>query len=244
MSKMMLIAILALPFAFAMPATQAQTIEGAAYITPITDNVQPLLYGATFSKEYLERAAKGENSRASSKPMADDGRLAVKFDPDVSRAVREEYIAAIERTSGAKAARGLDDYYEANDVHALLRKAVAPYGLRVDDLGDVTTAWLVVMWMTANQAPLPAVEAVQGVREQTRAAMIDGRRVPAKAEKQRMLEALAYQTVTLIRVRESAQEGGNEDFLAQLSDSAQATMQRQDLDLRAMALTEDGLVRR
>jgi flagellum-specific peptidoglycan hydrolase FlgJ len=91
---------------------------------------------------------------------------------------------------------------------------------------------------------LPAVEAVQGVREQTRAAMIEGRRVPARAEKQRMLEALAYQTVTLIRVRESAQEGGNEAFLAELSDSAQATMQRQDLDLRAMALTEDGLVRR
>src|SRR5688572_18565717 len=183
MNRMMLVSILALPFAFATPATRSQTIEGAAYITPITDNVQPLIYGNMFSKSYLEHAAAGRG-----KPVADDGRLAVSFDPDVSRAVREEYIAAIERTSGAKAARGLDDYYEANDVHALLRKAVAPYGLRADDLGDVTTAWLVVMWMTANQAPLPAVEAVQGVREQTRAAMIEGRRVPARAEKQRMLE--------------------------------------------------------
>ena len=236
-------------FALSMPASRAQTIEGAAYATPITDNVQPMLYGNLFSKSYIDRA-KGDRERHArfdrrAADPASDVEFAVQFDPQVSREVRADYIAEVERNSGAKAARGLDDYYEANDVHALLRTAVAPYGLRTDDLGDVTTAWLVVMWMTANQAALPSVDVVRGVRAQTRAALLEGGRVPAGAkERQRTLETLAYQTVTLIRVRESAQASGNQAYLAELSDSAQASMRRQDFDLRAMALTRTGMVRR
>lgn len=249
MNRSMPFVILALLSVLSMPASRAQTIDGAAYATPITDNVQPMLYGNLFSKSYIDRAKSDHAKHArSDKRAADpssDAEFAVHFDPRVSREVREDYIAEVERLSGAKAARGLDDYYTANDVHALLRTAVAPYGLRTDDLGDVTTAWLVVMWMTANQASLPALDVVRGVRTQTRAALLDAGRVPAGAEeRQRVLETLAYQTVTLISVRESTQASGNQAYLAELADSAQASMRRQDFDLRAMALTRTGMVRR
>lgn len=227
---------------------RAQTIDGGAYVAPLTDNVQPLIQGNLFSSAYLERLKRdGSNParRANLLAKAEAGELVVEFDPIVSREVRKDYIAAIERSSGAKAARGLDQYYESHDVHVLLRKAVAPYGLRGDDLGDVATAWLVVMWMTANDAPLPTTAVVKGVRDQTRYALLARGNLPeSAAERQRTLEALAYQTVTLIRVRESAQASGNQAFLVQLADSAQASMRAQQLDLRAMALTEDGLVRR
>lgn len=231
-----------------VPVAQAQTIDGGAYITPLTDNVQPLIQGNLFSSAYLERMKRDSNNparRANLLAKAEAGELVVEFDPIVSREVRDEYIAAIERSSGAKAARGLDQYYDSHDVHAMLRKAVAPYGLRGDDLGDVTTAWLVVMWMTANDAPLPTTAVVKGVRDQTRYALLARGNLPeSAAERQRTLETLAYQTVTLIRVRESAQASGNQAFLDDLADSAQASMHAQQLDLRAMALTEDGLVRR
>ncbi|HEX7769245.1 MAG TPA: hypothetical protein VF422_04365 [Dokdonella sp.] len=225
-----------------IPAAQAQTPA------PLTDNVMPLVQGNLFSSAYLERMKRDASSPARSanvRARAEAGELVVAFDPIVSRDVREDYIAAIERSSGAQAARGLERYYETHDVHDQLREAIGPYGLRGDDLGDVTTAWLVVMWMIANDAPLPTAAIVQGVRDQTRFALLARGGLPEDgAERQRQLEALAYQTVTLIRARESAQASGNQAFLDQLADSAQSTMRDRHLDLRAMALTEDGLVRR
>ena len=250
MNRAMLLAVALL--LVTAPATQAQTIDGGAYFTPITDNVQPLIYGNLFSKSYLERKAKDRHRtardapvRASvpSSPASDE--LALRFDPSVSRAVRDDYIASIGRANGAQAARSLGNYYAAHDVRELLRKAVAPYGLRTDDLADVTAAWFVVMWMTANQAPLPAPADVQGVQRQMRDTLLAGGTVPAGArERQRSGEALMYQTVTLIRVREEAQASGNDAFLAQLADSAQASMARQDFDLRGLVLSEAGVVPR
>ena len=250
MNRAMLLAVVML--LVVTPATQAQTIDGGAYFTPITDNVQPLIYGNLFSKSYLEHKAKGQRGvprnasvQAAPSPHAGSTNLAVRFDPSVSRAVREDYIASIERANGQQAARGLDSYYSANDVRELLRKAVAPYGLRIDDFADVTAAYVVVMWMTANQAPLPALVDVQGVQRQVRDVLLDSGTVPAGArERQRSAEALMYQTVTLIRVREEAQASGNDAFLAQLADSAQASMARQDFDLRGLVLSEAGMVQR
>ncbi|BBA35315.1 hypothetical protein sS8_3377 [Methylocaldum marinum] len=223
----------------------AQTIDGGAYFSPITDNVQPLIHGSLFSKSYLEKKGRG-TARSRNLPR-DAGRattagsIPVRFDPAISREVRDEYIASIERSSGTRAARSLGRYYASNDVHALLRKAVSPYGLRIDDFGDVTTAYFAVMWMTANDAPLPGVDEVSGLRMQTHAALADRGRVPDDAvRRQRVAESLMYQTVTLIRVRETAQAAGNRDFLAQLADSAQDAMARQGVDLRALALTDAG----
>jgi hypothetical protein len=53
-----------------------------------------------------------------------------------------------------------------------------------------------------------------------------------------------YQTVTLIKVREQAQAESSDAHLLDLADSAQSTMAKQDVDLRAMQLTADGLVPR
>lgn len=102
-----------------------------------------------------------------------------------------------------------------------------------------------MMWSIANHSPLPAVDIVQGVRAQTRAALLDEGRIPAlMAERPRALEMLADQTVTLMDARDSAEAIGNETFLAELADSAQASMKRNDFNLRAMSQTQAGLVRR
>lgn len=233
----------------------AQTIDGGAYFSPITDNVQPLIHGNLFSKSYLAKRGSGRKATAprpsqGSEPRggsaravaADEASLNLRFDPAVSRQVRDQYLDAIERSSGSKAADGLRNYYASNDARGLLGKALQPYNLRTDDLGDITTAYVAVMWMTANQAPLPTVTQVRALREQVRATLLDEGKLPVNAEdRQRAAEALIYQTVTLIRVREVAQQQNNAPYLAQLADSAQTSMQRQAFDLRGLIFTQDGM---
>jgi hypothetical protein len=236
----------------------AQTIEGPAYAFPLTDNVQPLIYGNLFSKSYLEKRRAGkstarkqaeyyarESKSTRETVSSSDVDFSVDYDKRVSKAVLDSYIDSIARDVGSQAAQGLGRYYGQNDVHQLFAKAISPYGLRGDDLSDVTTAYIVVMWMTANDQALPSNAHVQGVRDQVRDLLLTGGRVPTRnEERQRAAEALIYETVTLIRVREEAQKQGNRAYLAQLADSAQASMQKQKFDLRGLELTEYGLVQR
>lgn len=238
-------------------AAIAQTIDGSAYFSPLTDNVQPLIYGNVFSKSYLEKQARRKATYPRAEVPAQDAKRVssqrspsstdslVRFDPQVSREVRNAYIDAIARQSGQQAAEGLRRYYERSDVHRLFETAVAPYGLQSDDLIDITTAYVVVMWITANESALPSRAEVQAVRTQLRDAVLSEGKVPHHAEdRQRAAESLIYQTVTLIRVREEAQAQRNADFLARLADSAQASMARHKFDLRGLSMTNYGLVQR
>lgn len=240
-------------------SASAQTIDGSAYFSPLTDNVQPLIYGNVFSKSYREKhrvekhspRSRGEYySRDKTAPASDVfgatlTDFEVSFDPRISDDVRKDYIDSLARANGAKAANSLGDYYSRTSVHQLFGKAVSPYGLRGDDFADVTTAYVVVMWMIANQTALPSTGDVQGVRGQMREILSAERRIPVRAgERQRAAESLIYQTVTLIKVREEAQSQGNQAFLSHLADSAQASMARQKFDLRGLVMSDEGLVQR
>jgi hypothetical protein len=139
----------------------------------------------------------------------------------------------------------LDTFYSRHPVRSQFEIAIRPYGLRSDDLADVAAAHLVVMWMTANNARLPDAVQVRGVQAQVQRQMASsGASNPRADERQRIAEALMYQTVTLIKVREQAQAESSDAHLLDLADSAQSTMAKQDVDLRAMQLTADGLVPR
>ncbi len=148
-----LLQILVFSAAFAATAAPAQTIDGGAYFSPITDNVQPLIYGNLFSKSYRDgksrksTVTRQRSSRPGVYPRDTDRAsesavdLSIAFDPAISTRVREDYIASIARSSGKKAASGLDDYYRSHDARALLAEAMNPYGLRSDDFSDITTAY-------------------------------------------------------------------------------------------------------
>jgi hypothetical protein len=238
-----------------MPASiaQAQMIDGAHMATPVPDYAQSLIYGQTFSKSYRDRVSRkarsersGDDPKFSSSPTRyprEDFRVA--FAPGVSAAVKQDYIDSIARSTNAKVAGELDTFYSRHPVRSQFEIAIRPYGLRSDDLADVAAAHLVVMWMTANNARLPDAVQVRGVQAQVQRQMASsGASNPRADERQRIAEALMYQTVTLIKVREQAQAESSDAHLLDLADSAQSTMAKQDVDLRAMQLTADGLVPR
>ena len=245
MNRVMFLVAFVATFAATSSAFSAQTQDAGPIAIPLVDTAHPIVQGDSFKSIDHMRWQQGSYASRVELPAVTDADFSVRLDPAVAREARAAYIAEVERSSGAQAAQALEAWYDRHDAHALLRDVLAPYGLRGDDFGDVTTAWLVVMWSIANQAPMPSPESVQAVRIQTRASLLDGGRVPARAaERQRALEALVYQTVTLLQARDSAAATGDAAYLAELADSAQASMRRQQFNLRAMAMTAAGLERR
>jgi hypothetical protein len=245
MNRVMFLVAFVATFAATSSAFSAQTQDAGPIAIPLVDTAHPIVQGDSFKSIDHMRWQQGSYASRVELPAVTNADFSVRLDPAVAREARAAYISEVERSSGAQAAQALEAWYDRHDAHALLRDVLAPYGLRGDDFGDVTTAWLVVMWSIANQAPMPSPESVHAVRMQTRASLLDGGRVPARAaERHRALEALVYQTVTLLQARDSAAATGDAAYLAELADSAQASMRRQQFNLRAMAMTAAGLERR
>lgn len=164
--------------------------------------------------------------------------LFVGHDPRVSSELRGEVLANIEHAAGADAARRIDR--TLGDIQGTFARAVSPYGLHTDDFADVMSAYLVVMWMAANEkTALPAVSQVQGVRAQMRSLYASGAQAPADARhRQLVAETLMYETCLAIGTRES----GNMQAIRNLADSTQRKLAANGFDMHRLALTDAGLI--
>lgn len=253
MSKRICLSLLvaALMVCLAPRPALAQSLGGDAYMYAIPDYGQAALYGNVFPASYGQSLARGGKGNAPYRRGAPTptkaGRYPVDgyrihYDAAVSAQVKRDYIRSVAAATSASVARGLGDYYSRQNVRALFRAAVRPYGLRDDDLADITAANLVVLWMTANDAVLPSQVQVRGVARQIRQQIAEsGSPVPDAGKRQRVAEALMYQTVTLIRVRETASAQKNTAYLKALAGSAQSLMLPHGVDLWALAMTDTGL---
>jgi hypothetical protein len=113
--------------------------------------------------------------------------------------------------------------------------------LHSDDFADVMAAYLVVMWMSANErTALPPVSNVQAVRAQMRQLYATGSAQPPADSRHRQLvaEALMYETCLAIGTRES----GNAQAIRNLADTSQRKLARSGFDMRHLALTDAGLI--
>lgn len=179
----------------------------------------------------------GRTPKQGAAPATD---LRVRYDPAVSRAAEREYLANLEKNVSPKAAQAFGAYFARKPMHSQFDIAAGPYGLRKDDLADVSTAYFVVMWMTANRAPPPTRAQVDGVRRQlgqgigATASLLAGAR-----QRQQMAEMMMYKLVSTILLREEAQRAGNDGVLKQLADAAQRDS---GMDMRHTRLTDAGFV--
>ncbi|KAB2898832.1 MAG: hypothetical protein F9K31_09010 [Dokdonella sp.] len=168
----------------------------------------------------------------------------VRYDSTISREVEREFLAGLGRRSGAAAAERFGAHFRGRPMHGQFAIAADPYGLRKEDLVDVTTAYFTVMWMVANNAPVPAKPQVAGLQRQVRALLEGPRGVPDDmAERQRLAESLMYKLVTMILLREDAQRTGNTPALRELAAYAQHETGK-GFDLKASRLTAQGFVPR
>jgi hypothetical protein len=173
-------------------------------------------------------------------PVASAASLAIGRDPKVSGELRNEVFSNIEHAAGADTARKVDQ--TLGDIQATFSRAVSPYGLHNDDFADVMAAYLVVMWMAANErTTLPNVAQVQAVRSQMQRLYSNGAQPPVEPrQRQLVAETLMYETCLAIGTREN----GSAQAIRNMADSTQRKLSRNGFDMRALALTDAGLVQR
>lgn len=235
--------------ALALPPAMVQAqdgvmIGGDSMMWSVPDHGSTLLAQSVMRS--ANRGGAAAERKADRKPAPRTGGvdLRVRYEPSVSHQVEREYLASLSRRAGPPAAERFGEYFRTHPLHGQFATAAGPYGLRKDDLADVTAAYFTVMWMAANDAPLPTRAQVAGVRRQVGTLLSAPGAVPADmAQRQRLAESLMYKLVSMILLREDAQRSGDHKALRDLAIVA-ARETGKGFDLKALQLNEQGLVPR
>lgn len=128
---------------------------------------------------------------------------------------------------------------EARDLLGEFRGQMAPYGLRMNNLSDVATGYWIANWSIANQNALPSTSQVQAARSQLCGALLRDARTAHidDAGRQRLSEALIYQTVFALGTREHLLHTSNSSGMRTLADIIdRAVLAQGGVDLRRLQL--------
>lgn len=179
-------------------------------------------------------------AQAAPQPSAEnEAALTYAVSPDLRVQNQKKFIEGL-RALDPTAMQGMDD----QDLIALLGTAIQPYGLKVDNIGDAFTAWLMV-----NHS------LVHGYDEDPTPAQVDGTRklaiqglmgVPeimtaSDADKQSMAEGLLLQTLLNQVMVNSIKEVSPEN-LPTVVDQIRTGTRDMGLDLDQLEMTPNGLV--
>lgn len=177
-------------------------------------------------------------------PALDTVDFSVGHDPAVSSEARRTFLNSIRRTNSERVVGAIAAEFDRKDVRSAFRDEAGPYGLRVDDYGDVFTAYMVTMWLIANQAPLPDVASVRAVNEQSHAVLASGGLQGSRRERQLTAEGMMYELISAIYARQEAERVGDGATLDRMAGLARKKFLRSGMDLQAMVISDIGLVRR
>ena len=137
----------------------------------------------------------------------------------------------------------MERLFANTDVIGTIGQALAPVGLRIDDVADAYAVWWMSTWQAAHSDPsTPTREKAQAVRAQAaRALATTPELVRADdAAKQEFAEALLVQAALVDSMME--EYGSDPAMASKLAASVRQGARASGLDLDAMTLTEAGFV--
>lgn len=126
---------------------------------------------------------------------------------------------------------------------ALLRD----YGFDDRNLADAFTAYLVLSWEVVNDRDADAYRSgIDVLRARMRAAMARNPRIAslADAQKQELAETFGYLAMIAAGTRNQLERTGDRAALARLQEGVNGTARKMGVDLRAVAMTQQGFVAR
>jgi hypothetical protein len=166
----------------------------------------------------------------------------LRFTPDASlrRATAERFIAAL-RGTDPQAAAQIAQLQKGGGIFETMERALAPFGLRADDLGDAYTMWWIAAWSafagdTRDTTPAQA----QAVAAQARRALIATPEIAklTVTQKQQMADELLLQGLLLEGALQAIK--ADPSLKPKFSAAAAAMGRTMGVDLAAMTLTERG----
>jgi len=136
---------------------------------------------------------------------------------------------------------------QGRDMIGEFRAQMSPYGLRTDNLGDVATGYWIANWSIANQRTMPTADQVRAAQSQLSGALMRDARIAHTddATRQRLSEALIYQTMFALDTREKLVRASNmtgQHTLADIID--RAVLAQGGVDIRRVQLSSNGFVMR
>ncbi|WP_088560764.1 hypothetical protein [Arboricoccus pini] len=175
-------------------------------------------------------------------PVKGGGGIAVTYDKKLSQDIQEQFLAKIkaQNPQGAEEVRQQLQQRSAEERFADDLKA---YGFSINDLSDVATAHMILMWMIANKSDAPSAQAAQAVRGQIRNSLAQDPSLKKATARDRQIKAenIIYDALMRISAFNQIRRAGDDAAVQKFSDQTQADFKKtQQLDLRALKLSNRG----
>ncbi|MFK8182325.1 MAG: DUF6683 family protein [Phormidesmis sp.] len=169
--------------------------------------------------------------------------IAYTLNPAVRADVIETYMdraRAIDETEGESLAK----VFRERDLFAESAQNFRAYGLDINDLGDVVTAYWAVNWGAVHRTGRPSVAQVQGLRTQFRQ-VLAGNQLTERTTAEERQQIADDMMMRLILIDGAVEQGLREGNTAQLQSVSeyvqQSSLTTMGVDLAALNLTAEGL---
>jgi hypothetical protein len=193
---------------------------------------------------HLREVEQGGNDAAVTTALIAASAATLRYAPSAQRR-RINMARFVEKTrsSNPSSAAKMEQLFASVDVIAAMDRALAPVGLRTDNVADAYAVWWMTAWGAAHgDTSTPSMAKAQAVRAQAAravAAVLDSAKADAAA-KQEYAEALLVQAALIDGMVE--QYGQDPAMAPKIASSVRKGARASGLDLDAMTLTEEGFV--
>lgn len=230
----------------AAPAAHAQMYFDAGGSFAVPNMAGPAIVGSSMNS-YIRRAERGRKPPRSAAPHPRGTRTAslrIGSDPVVSRQVRQAFRDQLVASNPERTA-DIDRALSRNWLSGYRSDIAQPNGLDAGNLADALTAHTISTWALVHRAANISPRAIAAVRDDMRAELPANRQVSRldAAARQRLGEALIYQTVLNMANREYLHRSGDRALAEQAARRAREDYRAATgIDLTNLRLTDRGLV--
>ena len=200
--------------------------------------------GTTPSKPVKIAPAPTAPESKAGRASANNNPLPYTRDKALSAQLRDEFLADFTKQMPPSDAADLRELLQKNDLVQATAGMVQLQKLDSSAMESVLAVWYGQSWAIANQKPLPTAQQYAGIAEQVKASMAaSGYWSNLNNDKrQRAFEQLAYPLVVQQANYKAYVKQGKNDAIARMSSATQAGMKKIGLDMRAMQLSDTGLL--
>jgi hypothetical protein len=164
----------------------------------------------------------------------------VGTDVAISDQIREQYFNTVRQHYAANVAAHIMETYTKTPVRNAFLQAAGPYGLKDSDFRDVTTAYYVIGWLAANQAPNPTQAQVSSARTQIWS-LLEANPLGLDARNRQIAaEQMMYEITSIAYARGEGEANRDRAGLARMASSTQAAFSKQGVDMMRLKLTNNG----
>lgn len=245
-SLMRHVRIIVVGFILCLPVSASAQADFAGPLSPgafeATLNMGPI--AETLRRQIqppLPQGKAGKQAPAATKPVSVAD---FRYTPSKSRrSANLENFVSKTKAVDPKGADTLAKLVASQDIIEAMRPPLARYGLRIDNVVDAYTVWLINSWQaTRGTTDDPSPASTAAVRRQVMNAMASAAIVTTAddASKQEMAEALLLQALLVESAVEQSQS--NPDQLQAVGRAAAQGALGMGIDLASMTLTDRGMV--